>query len=324
MKIEAVFEMKSNPTTWSDQEINYMLEDEIKIDIEMKKADCKLNIEGNKELKEIFYAIWELLAWNDGYFYSLIDYKVNGIQQNIEDVIRLPYYITDEKWIKSALLIGRGNRDISEKTITKYMNIRKMGRKQKSMNSSMIASYFFLHSEAYKAVNIEHRLVLLMHICDGIAIEFLDGDKSNNVGNINIVLEQLDTGIKYKTGAKMLGVSSNKAKKALGYTRNELTHYVFNPSSLGAFISDPDKETDNMVNLYAFYVLDLALRVAFLEIIGVSVDDTIKQYLLDENLDWIRLEKHLEEDCVIPQNMFRQMLERFLKKSGTIKRSVNL
>lgn len=311
MKIEAVFEMKSTPTAWSDQEISLILEDEVKVFIEMNKTDCRLILEGKKELKELFYAIWELLAWNDGYFYALIDYKIDGIQQDIEDIIRLPYYSTDQKWIKSALLIGRGNRDISEKTITKYMDIRKMERKQKSMNSSMIASYFFLHSEAYEDVNIEHRLVLLMHICDGLAIEFLEGDKSNNVGNINIVLERLDTGVKYKTGAKMLGVSSNKAKKALGYTRNELTHYVFNPSSLGAFISDPNKETDNMVNLYAFYVLDLALRVAFLEIIGSSVDGTIKEYLLDEKLDWIRLEKHLEEDCVIPLNVLRQMLDRF-------------
>ena len=310
MKIEAVFVMKSSPTAWSDQKISFMMKDDTKIDIEMKKTDCRLILEGKKELKELFYAIWEMLAWNDGYFYALIDYKIDGIQKDIKDIIRLPYYITDQKWIKSALLIGRGNRDISEKTITKYVDIRKMGRKQKSMNSSMIASYFFLHSEAYEDVNIEHRLVLLMHICDGLAIEFLEGDKSNNVGNINIVLDRLDTGIKYKTGAKMLGVSSNKAKKALGYTRNELTHYVFNPSSLGAFISDPNKETDNMVNLYAFYVLDLALRVAFLEIMGVSVDDTIKQYLLDENLDWIRLERHLDEDCVIPQNILRQMIEK--------------
>lgn len=310
MKIEAVFVMKSSPTAWSDQKISFMMKDDTKIDIEMKKTDCRLILEGKKELKELFYAIWEMLAWNDGYFYALIDYKIDGIQWDIKDILRLPYYITDQKWIKSALLIGRGNREISEKTITKYVEIRKMGRKQKSMNSSMIASYFFLHSEAYEDVNIEHRLVLLMHICDGLAIEFLEGDKSNNVGNINIVLDRLDTGIKYKTGAKMLGVSSNKAKKALGYTRNELTHYVFNPSSLGAFISDPNKETDNMVNLYAFYVLDLALRVAFLEIMGVSVDDTIKQYLLDENLDWIRLERHLDEDCVIPQNILRQMIEK--------------
>lgn len=310
MKIEAVFEMKSSPIAWSDQEISFMMKDDTKIDIEMKKTDCRLMLEGKRELKEIFYAIWELLAWNDGYFYTLIDYRIDGIQQDIKDIIRLPYYITDQKWIKSALLIGRGNRDISEETIIKYMGIRKMGRKEMSMNSSMIASYFFLHSEAYEKINIEHRLVLLMHICDGLALAFLNGNSKNNSGNINIILNQLDATEKYKSGAEMLGISSSVAKNALGDTRNELTHYIYKSSSLGSFISDPDKETDNMVNLYVFYVLDLALRVAFLEIIGVSVDDTIKEYLLDENLDWIRLEKHLDEDCVIPRNILRQMIER--------------
>ena len=78
----------------------------------------------------------------------------------------------------------------------------------------------------------------------------------------------------------------------------------------GAFISDPETDTDNMVNLYAFYILDLALRVSLLETIGITVDGRMKEYLLDENLDWIRLDRHLEEDCVIPRNVLRQMLQR--------------
>ena len=52
-----------------------------------------------------------------------------------------------------------------------------------------------------------------------------------------------------------------------------------------------------MVNLYAFYILDLALRVSLLETIGITVDGRMKEYLLDENLDWIRLERHLEADA---------------------------
>lgn len=73
MKIEALFVMKSSPTAWSDQEISFMMKDDTKIDIEMKKTDCRLILEGKKELKELFYAIWEMLAWNDGYFYTLIE-----------------------------------------------------------------------------------------------------------------------------------------------------------------------------------------------------------------------------------------------------------
>ena len=65
-----------------------------------------------------------------------------------------------------------------------------------------------------------------------------------------------------------------------------------------------------MVNLYAFYVLEIALRIAVLEVIGVTVSDDVKNYVMDEHLDWIKLEKHLDEDCVLPMNVFRQMMEK--------------
>ena len=69
-------------------------------------------------------------------------------------------------------------------------------------------------------------------------------------------------------------------------------------------------KTDNMVNLYAFYVLEIALRIAVLEVIGVNVSDDVKNYVMDEHLDWIKLEKHLDEDCILPMNVFRQMIEK--------------
>jgi hypothetical protein len=65
-----------------------------------------------------------------------------------------------------------------------------------------------------------------------------------------------------------------------------------------------------MVNLYAFYILENALRISVLEILGIEVSDDIKKYIMDDHLDWIKLKKHLEEDCVLPMNVFRQMIER--------------
>jgi hypothetical protein len=310
MKTEVKFIIKSHPTAWSDQEIGFDMADGTNVALSIYRENCNLTLKGNTDLTEYFYAIWELLAWNDGYFYTPIEYRINDHEHDVNELIRMPYYITDEKWKSSALLIGRNNRAISEEAILKYMELRKKGRREKSMNQSMVSSYFYLLSKAYADVNIEHRIVLLMHICDGFAVAYLGGDTNNNSGNINVVLKRLDCGKKYKIGAKMLGISSSKAKDALGETRNELTHFVFKPASLGAFISDPETDTDNMVNLYAFYILDLALRVSLLETIGITVDGRMKEYLLDENLDWIRLERHLEEDCVIPRNVLRQMLQR--------------
>ena len=97
---------------------------------------------------------------------------------------------------------------------------------------------------------------------------------------------------------------------ALGDTRNELTHFNYKENSLGSYIENPNTETDNMVNLYAFYVLENALRISVLEVLGIEILDEIKEYIMDDHLDWIKLEKHLDEDCVLPMNVFRQMIER--------------
>lgn len=216
---------------------------------------------------------------------------------------------TDAKWVSSAILLCRNQRQINEEIVEKYRNIRHLDRKDKSMNASMFSSFFYLISESYSSINLEHRLVLLMHICDGFAIKYCNGSSSNNSGNINIILRKIDAK-KYKHGATLLGISSSRAIEALGDTRNELTHYIYKSGSLGSYINNPDTETDNMVNLYAFYILEIALRIAVLEVIGVNVSDDVKNYVMDEHLDWIKLEKHLDEDCVLPMNIFRQMIEK--------------
>lgn len=313
-KVKIVFEINSNPIAWSDQEVHFIYKNETNVDLVIERTYCELQVAGKDNLEEIIYAIWEILAWNDGYFYKPVKYWVDDIERDVDELFRMSYYVTDSKWKNNALLIGRNCREISENIITRYIQIRNVGREKKSLNKTLFSSYFYLHSENYSKVNIEHRLVLLMHICDGFAIAFLHGDQHNNGGNINKVLDYIDVGThltkKYKIGADMLGVPSNKAREVLKDTRTELTHYIYKPSSLGSFISDPNSSTDNMINLYVFFVLDLALRVCLLETIGATVEDDMKNYLLDEYLDWIRLEKHLNEGCVIPQNVLRQILEK--------------
>ena len=311
MNIEVDFQLKNNILNWSNQKWKSKMSDGSHIIIDIDKVNCKLEISHDliEKAKELLYTIWELLAWYDGYFYKPIKYIINGKEQNVDDLYTLNMYSSDSKWVTSSILIGRNKRCFSEEIITKYLEIREADRKSKSMNKTMINSFFYLKSAAYKEINIEHRLVLLMHICDGFAIQFLNGSKKNNSGNINIVVTQLNTK-KYKHGADLLGISSNKAMNALGDTRNELTHYIYKENSLGAYISNPDYETDNMANLYVFYVLEAALRISLLQTIGFQVADGVKEYILDENLDWIRLERQLDEECTIPNNILIQMIKK--------------
>lgn len=312
---KVIFEIKSNIRGWSDQVISFSTKEIKFVLINIKDTKCELLVDGNNEdenLKNII-VIWELLVWEDGYFYRPINYYVEDSEKSVDTLMSTKYRTTDEKWISSAILLCREKRQIDENIIDKYKQIRYSDRKKKSMNASMFSSYFYLISESYSNVNLEHRLVLLTHICDGFAIQYCEGSRSNNSGNINIILRKIDAK-KFKKGASLLGVSSSRAIDALGDTRNELTHYDYKQGSLGSFISNPDTETDNMVNLYAFYVLEVALRIAVLERVGVNVTDEIKNYVMDEYLDWIKLEKHLDEDCVLPKNVLCQILEKLQKQ----------
>lgn len=308
------FEIKNNIRSWSDQVITFSTKEIESVSIIIKDTRCELFVDGISEAENLknIIVIWELLVWEDGYFYRPIKYFVENCEKSIDALVSINCRITDEKWILSAISLCREKRQINEIIMENYKNIRYLDRKEKSMNASLFSSFFYLLSESYTNVNLEHRLVLLMHICDGFAIQYCGGNNGNNSGNVNIILRKIDAK-KYKKGAKFLGISSSKAIEAMGNTRNELTHYIYKSGSLGSFIYNPDTDADNMVNLYAFYVLEVALRIAVLEVIGVVVTDEIKDYVMDEHLDWIKLEKHLDEDCVLPQNVFRQMVEKLQK-----------
>ena len=65
--------------------------------------------------------------------------------------------------------------------------------------------------------------------------------------------------------------------------------------------------------MYIFYVVELALGTVILETIGFHVTEKVKNYLLDKNLDWIRIQKNIDEDCEIDQNRIKQALSRVKK-----------
>lgn len=308
---KVVFSIKTSIRNWNDQIISYSTKDHKDISIVINNKKCELTIQGNDENDNLQYIIliWEILVWQDGYFYAPTNYSVNGIERPIENLVSNNSRITDSKWISDSLLLCRNHRQIDEEIVEKYRTIRYLDRKDESMNASMFSSFFYLISESYSQINLEHRLVLLMHICDGFVIEYFEGSGANNSGNINKIIQKINRK-KYKAGACLLGISSSRAIKALGETRNELSHYTYKSKSLGSFINNPDTATDDMVNLYAFYVLAIALRVAVLNEIGVNVTDEVKDYVMDDYLDWIKLVKHLDEDCVLPKNVLRQMIQK--------------
>lgn len=296
---------------WSDQEISFCSGSSMCVSIIIKGNDCTIKIEGVSEQDNLdcILLIWELLAWTDGYFFKPIRYFVDDIEKPLSAFKRVKYTVTDTKWISSTVLLCRNQRQINEKTLENYKNIRFLDRNAGSMNVAMFPAFFYLISKSYARINIEHRLVLLMHICDGFAREYCNGSDRNNSGNIHKILAKIKKS-KYTEGAVLLGMPSNMALDALCQTRNELTHYIPKAGSIGSFIDDSDIKTDGMVNLYVFYVLETALRVAVLEQVDFHISEEIKEYIMDAYLDWIRLENDLDEECVIPGNRLRQIIKK--------------
>ncbi len=311
MVSKVTFRLKNTIRNYNSQEIEFVSKEGAAISISISGNRCRLAVNGkSKEANEdTIVLIWEMFAWCDGYFYTPMYYEVDGERKSVKCLKPVAYRNTDKKWITSAISLCENKIQINSDVLNKYRNIRYMGRKEQSMNASLISSFFYIISKSYSKINLEHRLVLLMHVCDGVALNFYNGDPHNNSGNINIIMNMLNHK-KYVEGAKLIGVSSSAARDALGYARTELTHYVFKPKSLGSYISKPDSEADNMANLYVFYVLQSALRVAVLEMLGVIIPFETKNYVMDEYLDWIKLERHLEEKCVIPRNVLKQMINK--------------
>ena len=69
---KVVFEIKNSIRSWSDQEISFSSKNMRNVSIIIKDIKCELAVDGNSEDDNLQYIIliWELLVWEDGYFYK--------------------------------------------------------------------------------------------------------------------------------------------------------------------------------------------------------------------------------------------------------------
>ena len=83
---KVVFEIKNSIRSWSDQEISFSSKNMRNVSIIIKDIKCELAVDGNSEDDNLQYIIliWELLVWEDGYFYKPISYTVDGVEKTID------------------------------------------------------------------------------------------------------------------------------------------------------------------------------------------------------------------------------------------------
>lgn len=305
MKIEVTF--KTNCPVENQYQVIECFN--VKCEIKRMNKQFILNFDGDeKDCKNLLRLIWELCFLYEGYFYTPLEYKVDETIKNVDDLYFLNFYKSSYIWRNCNLNIS-DEMIISEKLLMKYNEIRNTNRKSGKLWNVLINSFYYLHSEAYEKININHLLSLLLNTCDGFMIN-QKGDNGNIEGNIFSLINNNLNYKKIKYGIKLLKLPANRLKELLANERNEIDHYLLKENSISSYLTNRDDKEADYVNWYLAYVLHLAIRVALLKEIGYECIEEKKSYAVDKIVDWVILGCDLDIECSISTNKMKQKFKK--------------
>lgn len=304
MKWTVNMKVKDYVRNWSNQEIHTEYKD-VTIDINIKDTNCMLVLEGNQSIENVFRPIWELLSLYDGYFYEPISYEVDGSIKNSEELIKLAYFKTDKKWYESEL-IARSKRDLSTDVIEKYDKFRNEGMADKKMTKSVVNAFYYLKSKDYGKINVNHRLSLLLNIADGFIINTI-GETNNVKSSLDKIFKNTVDIQKLKKGISLLWIDEDRFKYVLSEERHMFDHYIYKENSLSTFVYNENERIAVFAIWYFVYILELVIRINFLKITGIVINQDEVNYALDSINDWIIYKNDLEEECITPHYRMAQL-----------------
>lgn len=311
MKWMVKLKVKDYIRNWSDQEIHTEYKG-VSADIKIKDTNCIIILEGDKNIEDVFRLIWELLFLYDGYFYEPMTYEIDGHKKDCKELIFLPFYKTDKKWYCSELL-GRSQRNLSSEVLGKYDKFRNTGISDKKMTKSVVNAFYYLNSENYGKINVNHRLSLLLNIADGFIINTFK--ETNNVkGSYDRFFKKTVDKQKLQQGISLLGLNGEKYKSLLAEERHTFDHYIYSENNLATIIHDSEEKVADYITWYFIYVLELVIRINFLKESGVVLDQGAIDYALESINDWIIFANDLNVECTT----HRYQLEQKLKQMGII------
>lgn len=309
MKISIEFKTKHNSSDKITQSQNIIFQN-VTGKVEQGINKFAVLLEGEQEeIINVFRNIWELAFLYDGYFYAPYQYTVDGIDENVEELYFLSYYRTGNIWRNSASTLVGADKDFSEERIAQYSEFRNQGRTSGKMLKSLINSFFYIHSDAYEKINVNHRLSLLLNMCDGFVIN-TNGSNNNVKANIAKIIGTVLDSKTVKYGASLLGIPPKNMYDALMLERHEIDHYIIKEGSITEYKINSKAITRDYINWYFTYIIELALRIAFLNQIGCECKDELVESALNNINDWLILECNLSEKCKNPQNQMKQELKK--------------
>lgn len=299
--------VKDYVRSWSNQAIHteYL---GVQADIRIKDTNCEIILEGDGDIKKVFRLIWELLFLYDGYFYEPISYEIDGTPRNYNELISVDFYKTDKKWYCSELL-GRATRNLSPEVLEAYDKFRNTDMSTKKMTKSVVNAFYYLNSENYGKINVNHRLSLLLNIADGFVINTFR--ETNNVkASLDRFFQKTLDSQKLQQAISLLSINGTQYKALLAGERHAFDHYIYSENSISAFVYDSEEEIANYATWFFVYVLELVIRINFLKESGVLLDQDIIDYALDVIADWIIYENDLELDCKTDCYQLKQKFKR--------------
>lgn len=278
--------------------------------VEQAEKSFSVQLNGEQDIViEVLRLIWELAFLYDGYFYIPKNYIVDGKEEKVEKLYFLTFYETGKIWESNGTTLAGAKKDFSEERLMKYYEFRNAYRESGKLLKSLVNSFYYLHSDAYERINVNHRLSLLLNMCDGFVINTI-GETNNVKSNIEKVLKKNLNINLVKYGVSLLGIPEDKLYYALSQERNEIDHYAVKEESVSEYTLTIEGKTNNYLLWYFTYVLELALRVAFLKQTGFLCSEELKEFAMNQINDWVILGCDLKDDCRNPLNKRQQEWKR--------------
>ena len=93
------------------------------------------------------------------------------------------------------------------------------------MTKSVVNAFYYLNSENYGKINVNHRLSLLLNIADGFIINTFK--ETNNVkSSYDRLFKKTVDNQKLQQGISLLGIQCDKYKVLLTEERHTFDHYI--------------------------------------------------------------------------------------------------
>lgn len=250
-------------------DIKFLYKDNISIQI---KSNCKL-----ETIFNFFLTLHKMIFFNYGFFMEVKKYIENDKEIDIKKYIDLDFIYSDKQFIHNFQITSL-KKLFNKKTIKNFLTFN-----NKNFLGSM--SLFYIKSDSYSKMLLDHRLAIMSQISEGLIENNLERKikKISNTRHISFLdriyyyFKTLSKISKENDSKifKVLKTYPRKISKELTQLRHQVSHYIIKENVIS---------TKKM--LYCFYLLELTYRIVFLNEIGINYGKELKSNL-DNIHDWI-------------------------------------